>query len=48
MNTLETEISHTSVSTTCNAATYDCRVKKQYMRIVFETNKLKQLFHGYP
>ena len=28
--------------TTCN---YDCRVKKQYMRIVFETNKLKQLFH---
>ena len=31
--------------TTCNTATYDCRVKKQYMRIVFETNKLKQLFN---
>ena len=31
--------------TTCNAATYDCRVKKKYMRIVFETNKLKQFFN---
>ena len=31
--------------TTCNMATYACRVKKQYMRIVFETNKLKQLFN---
>ena len=31
--------------TTCNLATYACRVKKQYMRIVFETNKLKQLFN---
>ena len=31
--------------TTCREATYDCRVKKQYMRIVFETNKLKQLFN---
>ena len=30
--------------TTCKEATYDCRVKKQYMRIMFETNKLKQLF----
>ena len=29
---------------TCKEATYDCRVKKQYMRIMFETNKLKQLF----
>ena len=31
--------------TTCNLATYACRVKKQYMRIVFETNKLRQLFN---
>ena len=31
--------------TTCREATYDCRVKKQYMQIVFETNKLKQLFN---
>ena len=31
--------------TTCNMATYACRVKKQYMRIVFETNKLRQLFN---
>ena len=30
--------------TTCREATYDCRVKKQYMWIMFETNKLKQLF----
>ena len=29
---------------TCKEATYDCRVKKQYMWIMFETNKLKQLF----
>ena len=29
---------------TCREATYDCRVKKQYMQIMFETNKLKQLF----
>ena len=31
--------------TTCREATYNCRVKKQYMRIVFETKKLKQLFN---
>ena len=31
--------------TTCREATYGCRVKKQYMRIMFETNKLKQLFN---
>ena len=30
---------------TCREATYDCRVKKQYMRIMYETNKLKQLFN---
>ena len=30
---------------TCREATYDCRVKKQYMRIVYETNKLRQLFN---
>ena len=34
--------------TTCKEATYDCRVKKQYMQIVFETNKLKQLFNKNP
>ena len=45
MNTLETEISHYFGPTTCNMATYACRVKKQYMRIVFETNKLRQLFN---
>ena len=31
--------------TTCREATYDCRVKKQYMQIVYETNKLRQLFN---
>ena len=31
--------------TTCREATYDCRVKKQYIQIMFETNKLKQLFN---
>ena len=30
---------------TCREATYDCRVKKQYMQIVYETNKLRQLFN---
>ena len=30
--------------TTCREATFDCRVKKQYMRIVFEADKLEQLF----
>ena len=30
---------------TCRETTYDCRVKKQYMQIMFETNKLKQLFN---
>ena len=30
---------------TCREATYDCRVKKQYMRIVFEADKLEQLFN---
>ena len=30
---------------TCKEATYDCRVKKQYMQIVYETNKLRQLFN---
>ena len=29
---------------TCRDATYDCRVKKQYMQIVYETNKLRELF----
>ena len=29
----------------CKDATYDCRVKKQYMQIVYETNKLRQLFN---
>ena len=31
--------------TICREATYDCRVKKQYMQIMFETSKLKQLFN---
>ena len=31
--------------TTCMEATYDCRVKKQCMWIVYETNKLRQLFN---
>ena len=30
--------------TTCREATYDCRVKKQYIQIVYETNKLRELF----
>ena len=30
---------------TCRDATYDCRVKKQYMQIVYETNKLRELFN---
>ena len=29
---------------TCREATYDCRVKKQYMQIVLEADKLEQLF----
>ena len=45
MNTLGTEIKPYFSPTTCNQATYACRVKKQYMRIVFETNKLRQLFN---
>ena len=32
--------------TTCKDATYDCRVKKQYLQIVYETNKLRGLFNG--
>ena len=32
--------------TTCRDATYDCRVKKQYIQIKYETNKLKELFNG--
>ena len=32
--------------TTCRDATYDCRVKKQYVQIIYETNKLKELFNG--
>ena len=32
--------------TTCRGATYDCRVKKQYMRIIYKTNKLRKLFNG--
>ena len=30
----------------CRDATYDCRVKKQYVQIIYETNKLKDLFNG--
>ena len=32
-------------SATCRDATYDCRVKKQYMQIVYEINKLRELFN---
>ena len=32
--------------TTCRNATYDCRVKKQYVGIIYETNKLRELFNG--
>ena len=32
--------------TMCKDATYDCRVKRQYMRIIYETNKLRELFNG--
>ena len=31
---------------TCRDATYDCRVKKQYIWIIHETNKLRELFNG--
>ena len=31
---------------TCRDATYDCRVKRQYMQIIYETNKLRELFNG--
>ena len=27
-------------------ATYDCRVKKQYVWIIYETNKIRELFNG--
>ena len=30
---------------TCRDATNDCRVKRQYMQIVYETNKLRELFN---
>ena len=32
--------------TTCKDATYDCRVKKQYMWIMYENNKFRELFNG--
>ena len=31
---------------TCRDATYDSRVKRQYMQIIYETNKLRELFNG--
>ena len=31
---------------TCRDATYNCRVKKQYVRIIYKTNKLRELFNG--
>ena len=31
---------------TCRDAMYDCRVKRQYMQIIYETNKLRELFNG--
>ena len=30
---------------TCKDATYNCRVKKQYVWIIHETNKLRELFN---
>ena len=32
--------------TTCRDATYDYRVKKQYVWIMYETNKFRELFNG--
>ena len=32
--------------TTCKDATYNCRVKKQYVQIIHKTNKLRELFNG--
>ena len=32
--------------TTCKDATYNCRVKKQYMQIIHKTNKPRELFNG--
>ena len=31
---------------TCKGGSYNCRVQKQYLRIVSETKKLKQMFNG--
>ena len=31
---------------TCKGATYNCRVKRQYLQIVHKTNKLRELFNG--
>ena len=31
---------------TCRDATYNCRVKKQYVQIIYKTNKLRELFNG--
>ena len=33
-------------TTTCRDTTYDCRVKKQYVWVIYETNKLRELFNG--
>ena len=31
---------------TCKGGSYNCRVQKQYLRIVSETRKLRQMFNG--
>ena len=31
---------------TCKGGSYNCRVLKQYLRIVSETGKLRQMFNG--
>ena len=31
---------------TCTDATYDCRVKRQYMQITYQSNKHRELFNG--
>ena len=46
MNTLEREVKHILAPQTCKDATYNCRVKKQYVQIIHETNKLRELFNG--
>ena len=45
MNILRREVRHTLIQWCVGIDSYDSRVKKQYVRILYETNKLK-LFNG--